>query len=79
MPVVDEARIGTDVLGDAGGERDHVVLHLALDLGDARDVEAGARADHCERRGGNHAALGEHLADGELDAQPARVARLVGP
>ena len=78
-PVVDEARVGTDVLGDAGEERDHVVLHLALDLGDARGVEAGARADRCERRGGNHAAFGEHFADGELDAQPEAVARLVGP
>ena len=77
--VVDEARVGTDVLGDAGGERDHVVLHLALDLGDARDVEARALADRRERRRGNHAALGEHFAGGEFHAQPVPVARLVGP
>ena len=42
---MDEARVRADVLGDAGEERDHVVLHLALDLGDARGVEAGAPAD----------------------------------
>jgi hypothetical protein len=62
---VDEARVGTDLLGDAGEERDDVVLHLALDLGNARGVEAGARADRCKRCGGDHAAFGEHFADGE--------------
>ncbi len=28
---------------------------------------------------GNHAAFREHVADGEFDAQPEAVARLVGP
>ena len=34
-----EARFGADDLGEMRQERDHVVLGLALDLVDARDVE----------------------------------------
>jgi len=44
-----EARFGSHMLGEAGEEGDHVVLDLALDLVDARDVEAAPGAD---RRGG---------------------------
>ena len=42
--VVDEARRRADVLGDVGQERDHVVAHARLDLGDARRRRSAARA-----------------------------------
>ena len=41
--LMDEARLRTDVLGEVGQEGDDVVLRLALDLVDARDLE-GCRA-----------------------------------
>ena len=36
-----EARVGPDDLGEMGQEGDDVMLDLALDLVDARDVEGG--------------------------------------
>ena len=39
--LVHEARLGADDLGEVGEEGDDVVLDLALDLVDARDVEDG--------------------------------------
>ena len=39
--LVHEARLGADDLGQMGEEGDDVVLDLALDLVDARDVERG--------------------------------------
>ena len=39
--LVDEARLGADVLGEMGQEGDHVVLGDGLDLVDAGDVEFG--------------------------------------
>ena len=39
--LVQEARLGADDLGDMGQEGDDVVLGLALDLVDPRDVENG--------------------------------------
>ena len=41
--LVHEARVGADDLGEMRQEGDDVVLGLALDLVDARDVEGGAR------------------------------------
>ena len=64
-PEVDEARVGADVLGDVGQERDHVVAHLALDLGDARRRRS-RRARGSSRaapRGSRRAR--QHFADGE--------------
>ena len=77
--VVDPARIRSDVLRDVGQERDHIVAHLALDLGDARHVEPCTRADRSERISGDDAPLGEHLARGQLDPEPRAVPRLLGP
>ena len=42
--LVHEARLGADDLGEMGEEGDDVVLGLALDLVDARDVELGVLA-----------------------------------
>ena len=44
--------------GDSGGEGDHVVLHLALDLLDAADVEAGVLAQEARGVLGNLADIG---------------------
>ena len=46
--LVHEARLGADDLGEMGEEGDDVVLGLALDLVDARDVE-GRVACPCPR------------------------------
>ena len=42
---VQPARARPDVLGDVGGEGDHVVLRHLLDVVDARDLEGAALAD----------------------------------
>ena len=39
---MDEARLGPDALGQGAQEGDDVVLRLALDLGHARQIDAGA-------------------------------------
>jgi hypothetical protein len=78
-PEVDEPRLRADVLGDVGEERDHVMADLRLDLGDARGVEAGARADRARRLGGDDAALGEHLAHRHLHLEPPAETAVVGP
>ena len=42
--LMDEARLGPDMLGEVGEEGDHVVRGLALDLVDARDLEGALLA-----------------------------------
>ncbi len=44
-----EPRLGADMFGEVGQERDHVVMRLALDLVDAFDIE-GAVLPDCPRR-----------------------------
>ena len=73
MPWWTKARLGADMLGEVGEERDRLVMRLALDLGDARDLEGAlvahrarrALRDHAERRLGL-AGIG---LDVELDAE----------
>ena len=77
--LVHEARLRPDDLGQVGEKRDYVVLDLALDRIDARDVEhrglafgpdglRGFLGDHAERR---------HRVGGMcLDLEPDPVARL---
>ena len=77
-PVVHVARVGADLLRERGRERDHVVAHALLDLGDARRIDRRLRADRRERRGRNQTAFRVHLADRELDLEPARVLPLLG-
>ncbi len=48
--LVHEARLGADDLGEMRQEGDDVVLGLALDLVDARDVEGGVLALRPDRR-----------------------------
>ena len=47
-----EARLGPDDLGEVSQERDHVMLGLALDLVDARDVEGRVARLLPDREGG---------------------------
>ena len=79
MPKCSQRAGSAHRLGDLRQERDHVVAHLALDLGHARHVDARPRAQLGGRRGRHHAARGELVGDGELDLEPALVAALVAP
>ncbi len=71
--LVDEARLRPDMLGDVGEERDRLVMHLALDLADARDLELAALAQRLRHALGDDAELFLRLAgiglDLELDAE----------
>ena len=42
--LVDEARLGADMLGEVGQKGDHVVMGLALDLVDARRPRSAPRS-----------------------------------
>ena len=68
---------GGHFFGDGGGEGDDVVLHFALDFVDARDVEAGVRAQGVRGFGGDFAGFGQRFARGQLDFQPLREAVFV--
>src|SRR5262249_7252926 len=63
-------------------KRDHVVLDLALDRVDARDVEDGVLALGPDRLGGilgDHAELGQRVGRMRLDLEPDAIARLRVP
>ena len=80
--LVHEARLGADELGQVSEEGDDVVLHLALDLVDARGVEDGLRAFLPDRRGGlarHHAELRQRRRRVRLDLEPDAEARLGRP
>src|SRR5439155_25977838 len=68
-----EARLGADMFRDVGQERDRFVMHLALDLADALDLEFAALAQRLCRPGGDDSELLLRLAgvglDIELDAE----------
>ena len=79
---MDEARVGPDELGQVREEGDDVVLGLALDLVDARDVELGAAALLPDRLGGlfrDDAELGHRVGGMRLDLEPDAKARLGRP
>ena len=80
--LVHEARLGADDLGEMGEEGDDVVLDLALDRVDARDVEGGVPALGPDLLGGglrNHAEFGERISRVRLDLEPDAEARLRVP
>ena len=82
MPGVHEARLRPDDLGQMRQEGDDVVLDLALDLVDARDVELGllALVPDFLRRGLRHdAELGHGVGGVRLDLEPDAKARLRRP
>ncbi len=74
-----EARRRPHVLGHVGEEGDHVVAHLALDLGDALGVEVGALADFRHRVGGYDTTRTELFTDGHFHLQPVAIAGVLGP
>ena len=76
--LVHEARLGPDDLGQVGEEGDDVVLDLALDRVDARDVELrrGPFADLLRRRFRDHPELGHGVGGMRLDLEPDAIARL---
>ena len=68
-----EARIGTDEFGEVGEEGDDVVLDLALDLVDPRDVELGVLALGLDGLGGllrDDAEFGLGIRGMGLDFEP---------
>ena len=69
-PLVDEARLGADVLGDRGEKGDDVMLDLGFDGIDPGDIEIPLVADHFDRRPGDHAEFGLSLASQGFDFQP---------
>ena len=77
-----EARFRPDDLGEMGEEGDDVVLGLALDLVDARDVELGVLAlgpDLRRRLLRDDAELGHGVGGMRLDLEPDAKARLRRP
>ena len=77
-----EARLWSHDLGEMGEERDHVVLDLALDRVDARNVKLGVLALVPDGLGGglrNDAELGHGVGRMRLDLEPDAVARLRVP
>ena len=74
-----EARLGADDLGEMGQEGDDVVLGLALDLVDARDIEGGVLRLGPDRFRGvlrDHAEFGLRVRRMRLDLEPDPEARL---
>ena len=72
-PLMHEARLGADDLGEVGEEGDDVVLGLALDLVDAADVEGGVLGLRPDRLGGlfgDDAELGQRVRRMRLDFEP---------
>src|SRR5438093_3241033 len=65
---VDEARLLAEAVGDRAEEGIEVVVHLALVLGGAFGVIAGA-SDLLHRLDGDDTAFGPGLANGDLDAE----------
>ena len=79
QPDVDEARVGAELLLEAGEQRDHLVLHAVLDLEDAADVDAGLLPDAGQGVGRDAPTARVGLAHRKLDTQPGRVLRLLAP
>ena len=77
-----EARLGPDDLGEMGEKGDDVVLDLALDRIDARDIERGVLAlvpDFLGRGLRDDAELGHGVGRMRLDLEPDAEARLRVP
>jgi hypothetical protein len=83
-PVVQPPGLGVEALaleafGDRRGEGDDVVLHLRLDLGDARGRHRRFGRDGFGSGQRNHAVFGQHRARRGFDLKPAAVLVLVCP
>ena len=77
-----ESRLGADDFGEMGEKGDDVVLDLALDLLDPRDVELWRFAlgpDFLRRRLGDDAEFGHGVGGMRLDLEPDAKARLRRP
>ena len=77
-----ETRLGSHDLGEMREESDDVVLDLALDRIDARDVESGVLALVPDLLGGglrNDAEVGHGVGRVRLDLEPDAEARLRVP
>ena len=77
--LVHEARLGPDMLGHARQKGDNVVLHLALDLVDAGDVERAALTQGFRGSSRDLPELLHRLGGKSFDFQPDFVSAPVGP
>ena len=78
-PLMHEARLRSDVLGDVGEEGDDVVFHVALDGVDALDLETSALGDGGCNASRNRAKRLLRFAGVALDVEPDAKARLRRP
>ena len=78
-PLVHEARLGADMLGEVGQKRDHVVAGFALDLVDALGLEAAALPDGARGALGDDAERRLRIAGMRLDLEPDPVPVLRRP
>ena len=79
QPVMQPARLGTNLLRNRRGKGDHVVLYFRFDLLDALDVEIAALADRLRCFHRNKAVLGEDFTRDGLHLQPGAEFAFVGP
>ena len=77
--IVQVAALAAHVLRHVGGEGDHVVLHLALDLQDALDFKPRLLADGARGALGNQPGFRLDLRRGDFHVQPFLEFVLVGP
>jgi hypothetical protein len=68
---------GGHFLSDRGGEGNDVMLHLAFDLVNARDVEGSVLAQRARGIRGNFAGLGQRFSGRQLYRQPLLEAILI--
>ena len=76
---VHEARVGAELLLEAGEQRDHLVLDARLDREDARRCRPACRPDAGQRLGGDATAPRVGLAHRHLHPEPRLVLRLLAP
>jgi hypothetical protein len=69
-PLMNETRLGADMLGEVGQERDHIVVGLALDCVDPFDLEGAALPDRARRALGDDAERRLGVAGICLDLEP---------
>src|SRR6185437_1216175 len=76
---MEPARFRSNVLGDGGGEGNHVVPDFRFDRVNAGHVNFAALADSFGGGGGNDAVLGERFAGGGFHFEPHLIFVFVAP
>ena len=79
MPKCRNRPSGPDALGCGRDEGDDVVMYFGFDLSHARGVDPGLLAHNLRRFCRDNTALGERLANTDLDLEHQGIAMLVRP